>query len=46
MLGLRLNVAKHFAKRIWEATKNFITSSGDIYRVSDGSGGYDIFNVQ
>jgi len=41
MLGLRLNVAKHFAKRIWEATKNFITSDDEIFHTSSG----DIFNV-
>jgi hypothetical protein len=41
MLGLRLSAAKHFAKRIWEATKNFLTSTGDVFHDSDGK----IFNV-
>ena len=42
MLGLRLTAAKHFAKRIWEDTKNFILSNGDVFHDSDGK----IFNVQ
>lgn len=41
MLGLRLNAAKKFAKRIWEDTKNLLASDGKILLTSGG----DIMNV-
>ena len=41
MLGLRLTAAKKFAKRIWEATQNLMTSDNKVFHTSDG----EIFNT-
>jgi|TARA_Y100000031_G_C8097677_1_gene327229 hypothetical protein len=41
MLKLGLTLAKRHTVRIWEATKNFLTSTGDVFHDSDGK----IFNV-
>jgi len=41
MLKLGLALAKRHTVRIWEATKNFITSDGKVFHTSSG----DIFNV-
>jgi hypothetical protein len=41
MLRLGLALAKRHTIRIWEATKNFITSDGKVFLTSNG----DILNV-
>ena len=41
MLKLGLTLAKRHTVRIWEATRNFITSGNKVFITSDG----DIFNV-
>lgn len=41
MIRLGLALAKRHTVRIWEATKNFITSNDEIFHTSSG----DIFNV-
>jgi hypothetical protein len=41
MLKLGLTLAKRHTVRIWEATKNFMTSGGEVFHTSSG----EIFNV-